>query len=203
VVGGPVFGSGLWWWQIDYDNNPDGWSYEGYLALSSTPPVATVATPTISPNGGSFAGSVTVTLATATSGAFVYFTLDGSTPTQSSFLYTGTVTLTASGQVKAKAFKDGYTPSSEASASFVLTTKFKDLQLSWLDNSSNESGFAIQRKTGTTGTFAQIATVGANVTSYKDTGLSAGTTYCYRVKAQNSAGDSGYTNEACKTTASP
>ena len=77
-----------------------------------------------------------------------------------------------------------------------------DITLSWTDNSNNESGFLIQRKTGTSGTFAQIATVGTNVKSYVDTGLAASTTFCYRVRAFNSAGNSAFTPEGCKTTPS-
>jgi hypothetical protein len=77
-----------------------------------------------------------------------------------------------------------------------------DLQLSWTDNSNNESGFAIERKTGTSGTFSQRATVGANVTNYVDANLAAATTFCYRVRAFNSAGNSAFTPEACKTTPS-
>jgi hypothetical protein len=72
-----------------------------------------------------------------------------------------------------------------------------ELQLSWADNSTNEDGFKIERKTGTTGTYAQIATVGANVTSYTDAALVAGATYCYQVRAFNSAGNSPYTPEVC------
>src|SRR6476620_9180541 len=74
------------------------------------------------------------------------------------------------------------------------------LQLGWIDNSSDESGFNIERKTGTTGTFAQIASVGANVTSYTDSSLTSSTTYCYRVNAFNNAGTSPYSPEACATT---
>src|SRR2546428_5845093 len=74
------------------------------------------------------------------------------------------------------------------------------LSLSWTDMSSNEDGFKIERKTGTAGTYAQIATVGANVTSYPDPNLTGGTTYCYQVRAFNTAGDSPYSNEACGTT---
>lgn len=77
-----------------------------------------------------------------------------------------------------------------------------DITLSWTDNSSNETGFLIERKTGTGGTFAQIATVGANVKSYVNSGLAAATTFCYRIRAYNSAGFSPYTPEACKTTPS-
>ncbi|MEP6913294.1 MAG: fibronectin type III domain-containing protein, partial [bacterium] len=83
------------------------------------------------------------------------------------------------------------------------------INLAWTDNSDNESGFKIERCTGstvtctTTGTFAQIAQVGANVTTYSDTGLSASTTYSYRVRAFNSGGDSAYSNVAEATTQAP
>lgn len=74
------------------------------------------------------------------------------------------------------------------------------LQLTWVDNSYNEAGFKIERSTGTTGAYVQIATVGSNVSSYSDSNLANGTTYCYRVRAYNSAGESPYI-EACKATA--
>ena len=81
----------------------------------------TVATPTITPNGGNFSGTVSVAMQTATSGASIYYTTDGSTPTQSSTLYTGTMALASSATVNAKAFKSGSNPSSIASASFTNT----------------------------------------------------------------------------------
>ena len=74
------------------------------------------------------------------------------------------------------------------------------LTLTWTDNSTNEDGFAIERKTGPTGTFAQIGTVGSNVTSYIDSALASLTTYCYRIVAFNGAGNSAYSGEACGTT---
>jgi len=74
------------------------------------------------------------------------------------------------------------------------------LTLTWADNSTTEDGFAIERATGTTGTFAEIAAVGPNVTSYTDPDLSSATTYCYRVRAFSVAGDSAYSNDACGTT---
>lgn len=67
--------------------------------------------------------------------------------------------------------------------------------LAWDDKSDNEDGFKIERKTGPAGTWSQIATVGANVTSFQNTGLSEATGYYYRVRAYNSAGDSAYSNE--------
>ena len=72
----------------------------------------------------------------------------------------------------------------------------------WNDNSNNEDGFKIERKDGTSGTYTQIGTTGANVNVYADSGLQFGKVYCYRVRAYNSAGNSGYSNEKCATTLS-
>lgn len=74
------------------------------------------------------------------------------------------------------------------------------IDLTWADNATNETGFKVERKTGA-GSFAQIATPAANATSHSDAnGLSAGTTYTYRVRANNASGDSGYSNQASATT---
>jgi hypothetical protein len=75
------------------------------------------------------------------------------------------------------------------------------ISLSWADMSSNEDGFRIERK-ASGGNYAQIATVGANVKSYTDSGVTAGVSYCYLVKAFNSAGASAPSNSACATSAS-
>jgi tripartite motif-containing protein 71 len=75
------------------------------------------------------------------------------------------------------------------------------INLSWTDNSSNETGFRIERCKGPTCTnFALIATVGANVTSFSNTSLSANTTYRYRIYAYNANGNSSYSNIAKATT---
>lgn len=70
------------------------------------------------------------------------------------------------------------------------------LTLSWHDNADNESGFKIERSADAGVTFVEIATVGANVTSYRDTTLVAGEAYAFRVRAFNAAGDSPYSNIA-------
>ena len=57
------------------------------------------------------------------------------------------------------------------------------INLSWTDNSSNETNYLIQRSTSSTGSFNTIATIAANSTSYSDGGLSASTTYYYKVLA--------------------
>ncbi|MBI5034619.1 MAG: fibronectin type III domain-containing protein [Chloroflexi bacterium] len=78
------------------------------------------------------------------------------------------------------------------------------INLAWTDGSTNEVGFKIERCTGAgCSNFAQVATVGANVTSYSNTGLTSSTSYSYRVRAYNGVGDSGYTNVASTTTLTP
>ncbi|MDB6037501.1 MAG: hypothetical protein JWM99_1342, partial [Verrucomicrobiales bacterium] len=78
-----------------------------------------VAAPTLSPDGGAFTDSVLVTLATATSGALIYYTIDGTIPTTNSILYTGPFAITNSGAVKAFATKSGLIDSALASATFL------------------------------------------------------------------------------------
>jgi hypothetical protein len=75
------------------------------------------------------------------------------------------------------------------------------INLAWSDNSADETGFKIERCSGAGCTdFAQVATVGQNATSYSNTGLTASTSYSYRVRAYNVAGDSAYTNPASAVT---
>jgi hypothetical protein len=74
------------------------------------------------------------------------------------------------------------------------------INLAWTDNSGGETGYKIERKTGVGGSYSQIGTVGANATSYSNTGLSASTTYYYRVMAYNVTGNSAQSNEAEATT---
>jgi RHS repeat-associated protein len=71
--------------------------------------------------------------------------------------------------------------------------------LGWTDNSSDETGFKLERKTGAGGTYGQIAAPAANATSYSDTGLAFGTTYYYRIRATNADGDSAYSNELSRS----
>lgn len=74
------------------------------------------------------------------------------------------------------------------------------MTLSWVDNSSNELGFTIERATGTSGAFSVIANTAANATSFADTNLPASTSFRYRVCAYNAAGNSAYTNIVSATT---
>ena len=75
------------------------------------------------------------------------------------------------------------------------------INLSWTDNSGNETGFKIERcKNPNCTNFAQIAQVGASVTTFADTGVVKNTAYNYRVRAFNAAGNSAYSNTASAKT---
>jgi len=73
------------------------------------------------------------------------------------------------------------------------------INLVWKDNTVNETGFKMERKIGATGTYAEIATIPLNVTSFSDNGMIAGPLYCYRLRAVNASNVSCYSNEGCAT----
>ena len=78
-----------------------------------------LATPVITPSGGVFTNSISVTITDATPGTIIYYTLDGSEPAPSSILYTGPVTVTNTGILQTRAFKAGAVDSLVASATFL------------------------------------------------------------------------------------
>jgi Chitobiase/beta-hexosaminidase C-terminal domain len=82
----------------------------------------TVATPTFSPAGGSFSTAQTVTITTATSGASIRFTVDGSTPTASSTLYSGPISVPSSRTINAIGIKSGLSNSAVGSATYTIGT---------------------------------------------------------------------------------
>jgi len=87
----------------------------------------------------------------------------------------------------------------------VVSHTQDSLELSWTDNSPDESGFKIERCQGAgCSTFAEITTVAADSISHIDTaGINPSTTYCYRLRATKTATcgwDSAYSNTACDLT---
>ena len=112
-------------------NNPAAGDWfimlNGYSAYSGLTLVATitggtgtVAVPTFSPGSGTYAGEVIVSLATATAGAMVRFTTDGSDPTDLSQVYSAPLMLSSSVTVKARGFKSGLTTSGVATAIYTI-----------------------------------------------------------------------------------
>jgi hypothetical protein len=90
-------------------------------------------------------------------------------------------------------------PPSNLAASPLSSTQ---VDLNWIDNSSTEAGFKIERKLAADAMWSQMATVGANIIAYTDATCAPCTTYTYRVRAYNASGDSDYSNEAGATTTS-
>lgn len=73
--------------------------------------------------------------------------------------------------------------------------------VNWADNSTNETGFKLERSPNGTSGWTQITTTGANVSTYGDTGLTCNTPYFYRVRATNATGDSAYSAVNSSSTA--
>lgn len=91
-------------------------------------------------------------------------------------------------------------PPAAPSALAAAAASSSQIDLTWTDNATDETGFEIERLDGSS--WVQIATQGANTQSYSDTGLAAGTAYQYRVRATNASGDSAYSDAASATTLS-
>lgn len=115
--------AGDWITDVEAAAAEDGHRYKecticGYIMEEETFKAEKTAAPVISPNGGTFTGSQTVTITCAAPDAAIYYTTDGSTPTADSAKYSGSFTLTASAAVKA------FAVSADAAASDIVTAVF-------------------------------------------------------------------------------
>lgn len=115
--------AGDWITDVEAAAAEDGHRYRecticGYIMEEETFKAEKTAAPVISPNGGTFTGSQTVTITCAAPDAAIYYTTDGSTPTADSAKYSGSFTLTASAAVKA------FAVSADAAASDIVTAVF-------------------------------------------------------------------------------
>ena len=90
------------------------------------------------------------------------------------------------------------TPPGAPIAPSISNITSNSLRLSWVDGSADESGFNIERSTDGVN-YLPLVTVGANITSYTNTGLTANTTYYYRVRAYNNVGNSAWAITSGKT----
>ena len=72
------------------------------------------------------------------------------------------------------------------------------VELTWKDNSNNESHFRIDRRAGKD-IFREIGRASGNVAKFTDKGLQANTTYIYRVRAENEVGNSSYSTGTITT----
>jgi len=91
-----------------------------FCASGTTAWATTVATPTFSPGAGTYTSTQTVTISDTTSGASIYYTTNGSTPTTASTLYSSPVSVSVSQTLKALGTHSGDTNSAVGSAKYTI-----------------------------------------------------------------------------------
>ena len=94
------------------------------VTYAGSTPMETVATPTFSVVGGTYTSAQTVTISCATSGATIYYTTDGSTPSTESSVYNSALTISETTTVKAIAAKEGMNNSAVASAAYTINLPY-------------------------------------------------------------------------------
>lgn len=152
----------------------------------ATPHVAGVAALYLDANPGSSPATIRNALVSNATNATIAGLPSGTT---NDLLYSGFIT-------------GGSTPTAPAAPTGLTATAvaYNQINLTWTDNATNESNYYVEISTDGGSTFALLATLSSNATSYSSTGLTASTPYHYRVQAGNSAGYSGYSNTANATT---
>jgi chitodextrinase/predicted esterase len=101
------------------------------------------------------------------------------------------------------AFKDATTPPASVAAPSNFTgtvISFSQINLSWTDNSNNETGFEISRSSSSTGTYQVIGVTAANAVAFSHTGLSPSSTHFYKIRAINGTNASSLVGPINKTT---
>lgn len=113
---------------VDTDNNAADFSTGApaprntSTSLNPCSTTPAVATPTFSPAPGLFSNPVDVSIGTTTEGASIYYTLDGSEPSEASTLFTGPVTISTTTTIKARAYATDMDPSLVATATYSFPT---------------------------------------------------------------------------------
>lgn len=121
TVGGLSSGSVIEYWFTYEKSGPQYDTPHFTYTHGSTQ--APVATPSFSPPGGAYTSAQTVTITTATSGASIRYTVDGSTPTASSPLYSGPISVPSSRTINAIGIKAGLANSSVGGATYTIGTQ--------------------------------------------------------------------------------
>ena len=183
--------------------NPLDPDYDESLGLTTSSPV-------LDPEPGNYYPVGQEITITCTDGdASIYYNTGGEAPIISDVtLYTEPIAINADASIRAVAVKEGYAvspvvsgiyyvytpPSAPVSFTAEVVSSRLMVDLSWTPDEELVDGFTIERKTGTTGSFAEIADLAGDVLSYTDTSLSHDTIYYYRLRAYNQYGDSPYSS---------
>lgn len=83
-------------------------------------------------------------------------------------------------------------PVAAPTAVSATAVSYNKINLTWNDNSNNETGFEIYRSTAMNGVFTAVGSVPTNTTSFSDSGLTVSTRYYYKVRAISAEGQSEY-----------
>ena len=163
-----------------------GWT-SSTTAASYVLTLGTAATPTFSPAAGTYSSSQSITISTATSGATIRYTVDGTTPTFASPVYTGAVTVAVSSTLKARAFKTDNAPSAAATADYIIDGTRVALPAIGPGSGRFASGQQVTISSLTTGATIRYTTNGLDPTE-TDTAISSGSSILVgrslRVKAK-------------------
>jgi hypothetical protein len=163
------------------DGTVVGWGYDGYGEATPRADLTNV----VAVAAGAYHSLVLKSDGTVVAWGYDYYGLSSGADGMSG------VTVIAAGSYHSLALTTAPNPPSDPTATTVATNQ---VDLSWIDNSSNEDGFEIERAPddgGSPGTWTQIGTAAANVTGYSDTGVAPDEAYGYRVRAKSAAcGDS-------------
>jgi len=124
-------------------------------------------------------------------------------------LYGGAVDYGAGGNNRLKVYREigswtvtNNAPSAPSDLSYFIAS-YRRIDLSWKDNSDNETGFKIERKEQGGGEFSQIGTVGENVTGYGDRSIDRSKTYVYQIRAVKDSMESDPSNSVIVTSKKP
>jgi len=92
----------------------------GNSSVTSAAYIIAVPTPAFSPKAGTYTTAQSIAISDSLSGSAIYYTIDGTSPTTASNLYTGPLTISSTGTLKAMAVASGYSNSAVAAASFTI-----------------------------------------------------------------------------------
>ncbi|MCR5425191.1 MAG: chitobiase/beta-hexosaminidase C-terminal domain-containing protein, partial [Bacteroidales bacterium] len=123
TITGDFSGSGYKYFKITRGSNAAYWTQ---IKITYTSSSSTVATPTFSPAAGTYVGAQNVTISCETEGATIYYTTDGTDPTNTSTQYTGAIAVSETTTIKAIAYV-GETASNIATATYTITTPYTSI----------------------------------------------------------------------------
>jgi hypothetical protein len=191
------------------EHQPITVTYKGKTAEFSVnvidPTLPTVATPTASPEPGTYDEVISVELTTTTPGATIYYTTDGSEPTEESDVYATAIDISETTTIKAFAVLAGYNDSDELEAEYILIFPFTSapeltlepdnakIKYTWTASNPVADSYDVYWKQGSNLTADQVKTgtkIEGAISGGEITGLTNDTTYSVIVTAHKT----GYTS---------